>query len=153
MFGMCDVRDVECSGCGMFRMWDFWTWDVREVVCSGRGMFGTWDVRHVGCSGCRMFRLWDVWDVGCSGCGMFGMWDVRDVGCLGCGMFAGMWNVDLQNAPFFYRTPLDDCFCLICQLDSNADIRSCFVKQLLAKYNENRYSFFIKLESLFSIVY
>ena len=42
MFGMCDVCDVRCWGCGMFRMWD---------------------VRDVGCSGCR---VWDVCrDVGC----------------------------------------------------------------------------------------
>ena len=46
-------------------------WDVRDVGCSGCGMFGMWDVRDVGCSGCGMFGMWDV------GCGMFaGMWDV-----------------------------------------------------------------------------
>ena len=74
MLGMCDVRDVGCSGCGMF---------------------GMWDVGDVGCSGCGMFGMWDVRDVGCAGCGMFQMWDV------GCGMFAGMWDVDLQNARIF----------------------------------------------------
>ena len=42
----------------MFGMWDVW-----EVGCSGCGMFGRWDVREVGCSGCGM---WDVCrDVGC----------------------------------------------------------------------------------------
>ena len=56
-------------------------------------MLEMWDVRDVGCSGCGIFGMWDVRDVGCSGCGMFGMWDVE------CGMFAGMWDVDLQNAP------------------------------------------------------
>ena len=71
MFGVWDVRDVECSRCGMFRMWDVW---------------------DVACSGCGMFRMWDVQGVGCSGCGMFGIWDVR------YGMFAGMWDVNLQNA-------------------------------------------------------
>ena len=70
-------------------------WDVRDVGCSGCGMFGMWDVWDVGCLGCGMFRMWDVRDVGCSGCGMSGMRDVRDVGF---GMFAGMWDVDLQNA-------------------------------------------------------
>ena len=61
-------------------------WDVWDVGCSGCS----------GCSGCGMFGMWDGRGVGYSGCGMFGMWDVRDVGC---GMFAGMWDVDLQNAP------------------------------------------------------
>ena len=87
---MWDVRDVGCSGCGMFEMWD-----VGDVGCSGCGMFGMWDVRDVGCWGCGMFGMWDVRDVGCAGCGMFRMWDV------GCGMFAGMWDVDLQNARIF----------------------------------------------------
>ena len=53
MFGMWDVGDVGCSGCGMFVMWDF---------------------GDVGCWGCWMFGMWYVRDVGC---GMFaGMWDV-----------------------------------------------------------------------------
>ena len=53
MLGMCDVRDVGCSGCGMFGMWD-----VGDVGCSGCGMFGMWDVRDVGCG---MFAgMWDV---------------------------------------------------------------------------------------------
>ena len=44
MFGMWNVRDVECLGCGMFEMWN---------------------VRDVGCSGCRM------WEVEClQGCGV-----------------------------------------------------------------------------------
>ena len=43
-------------------------WDVRDVGCSGCGMFGMWDVWDVGCSGCGMFGMWDV---GCLlGCGM-----------------------------------------------------------------------------------
>lgn len=42
---MRDVRDVECSGFGMLRMWDipdrvFGINDVRKVGCSGSGMFG-----------------------------------------------------------------------------------------------------------------
>ena len=70
-------------------------WNVRDVGCSGCGMFGIWDVgdvglQDVGCSGCGMLGMWDVRDVGC------GIWDVcRD---LGYGMFAGMWDIDLQNA-------------------------------------------------------
>ena len=53
MLGMCDVRDVGCSGCGMLEMWD-----VGDVGCSGCGMFGMWDVRDVGCG---MFAgMWDV---------------------------------------------------------------------------------------------
>ena len=76
MLGMCDVRDVGCSGCGMLGIWD-----VGDVGCWECGMLGMWDVRYVGCSGCGMFRMWDVQDVGCSGCGMW------DVGCLlRCGM-------------------------------------------------------------------
>ena len=44
------MRDVGCSECGMFGMWD-----VQDVRCSGCGMFGMWDV------GCGMFaRMWDV---------------------------------------------------------------------------------------------
>ena len=40
MFGTGDVRDVGCSGCGMFVMWDVW---------------------DVGCLGCGMFaRMWDI---------------------------------------------------------------------------------------------
>ena len=74
MFGMWNVWDVGCWGCGMFGMWD-----VRDVGCSGYAMFG-------------MLGMCDVRDVGCSGCAMFRTWDV------GCGMFAGMWDVDLQNA-------------------------------------------------------
>ena len=36
-------------------------WDVREVRCTGGGMYGRWDVRDVGCSGCGMFAgMWDV---------------------------------------------------------------------------------------------
>ena len=63
MLGMCDVRDVGCSGCGMLGMWD-----VRDVRCSGCGMFGMWDVGDVGCSGCRILGMWDVRDGECSGC-------------------------------------------------------------------------------------
>ena len=45
LFGMRDVRDVECSGFGMLGMWDvpdrvFGINDVRKVGCSGSGMFG-----------------------------------------------------------------------------------------------------------------
>ena len=29
MFGMCDVQDVGCLGCGTFRFRD--VWDVRDV--------------------------------------------------------------------------------------------------------------------------
>ena len=37
MFGMWDVRDLECLGCGMFAVWD-----IRDVRC---GMFGgMWDI-------------------------------------------------------------------------------------------------------------
>ena len=60
----------------MFRMWD-----VRDVVCSGCGMFGTWYVRDVGCLGCGIFGMSNVRDVVCSGCGM---WDVGSL--LGCRM-------------------------------------------------------------------
>ena len=67
----------------------FGMWDVRDVGCLGCGMLGMCDVRDVGCSGCGMFRMWDVWDVGCWGRGIFGMLDVRDVGCLGC----RVWDV------------------------------------------------------------
>ena len=35
-------------------------WDVRDVGCSGCGVFGMWDVRDVGCLGCGMFGMWDV---------------------------------------------------------------------------------------------
>ena len=53
MFGMCDVWDVGCWGCGMLGMWD-----VRDVRCSGCGMFGMWNVGDVGCG---MFAgMWDV---------------------------------------------------------------------------------------------
>ena len=90
MFGMWDVEDMGCSGCGMLGMWD-----VRYVGCLGCGMFRMWNVRDVGCSGCKMFGMWDVRDVGCSGYGMYAVWDVRDVGSR---MFTGMWDVDLQNA-------------------------------------------------------
>ena len=38
-------------------------WDVRDVRCSGCGIFGMWDVRDVGYSGCGMFGIWDVRDV------------------------------------------------------------------------------------------
>ena len=49
----------------------FGMWDVPDVGCSGCGVFGIWDVRDVECSGCEMFGMWDV------GCGMFaGMSDV-----------------------------------------------------------------------------
>ena len=52
----------------------FGIWDILDVGCSGCGMFGMWDVRDVGCSRCGMFGMWDVRDVGCE---MFsGMWDV-----------------------------------------------------------------------------
>ena len=50
--------------CGM--LGDIVCWDVRDVECSGCGLFGMWDVRDVWCSGCGMFGMWDVfWDVGC----------------------------------------------------------------------------------------
>ena len=52
MFGMWNVQDVGCLGCGIFSIWD-----VRYVECSGCGMFGMWDVQDVGSSGCEM---WDV---------------------------------------------------------------------------------------------
>ena len=40
----------------MFGMWDVW-----DVGCSGCGMLGMWDVRDVGYSGCGMFAgMWDV---------------------------------------------------------------------------------------------
>ena len=59
----------------------FGMWDIRDVGCSGCGMLGMWNVRDAECSGCGMFRMWDIWGVGCSGCGMW------DVGCLpGCRM-------------------------------------------------------------------
>ena len=68
----------------MFWMWDVQDVDIRDVGCSGCGMFGMWNVRDVECSGCGMFGMWDVRDVGCLGCGMFWMWDVE---CFpGCGM-------------------------------------------------------------------
>ena len=41
-------------------------WDVRDVGCSGCGMFGCgmsrmWDVRDFGCLVCGMFSgIWDV---------------------------------------------------------------------------------------------
>ena len=38
---MWDVRDVPCSGCGMFGMWD-----ARDVGCWGRVMFGMWVVGY-----------------------------------------------------------------------------------------------------------
>ena len=38
MFGMWDVQNVECLGCGMFGMCD-----VCPVGCSRCGMFGLWD--------------------------------------------------------------------------------------------------------------
>ena len=106
MLVMWDVRDVGCSGCGMFRMWD-----VRDVR----------DVGDVGCAGCGMFGMWDVGDVGCWGCGMLGMWDVWDVGC---GMFAGMWDVDLQNAlwPVFLNS---HPFSLITGSDVIMQIQNC----------------------------
>ena len=44
MFGMCDVRDVECWACGMLRIRD-----VEDVRCLACGIFGLWDVRDVGC--------------------------------------------------------------------------------------------------------
>ena len=49
----------------------FGMWDVRDVGCSGCGMLGMWDVEDVGRWGCGMFWIWDV------GYGMFtGMWNV-----------------------------------------------------------------------------
>ena len=52
----------------------FGMWDVGDVGCSGCGMFGMWDFGDVGCWGCGMFGMWYGPDVGC---GMFaGMWDV-----------------------------------------------------------------------------
>ena len=42
-------------------MWDVREVGCREVGCSGCGMFGMWDVRYVGCSVCGMFAgMWDV---------------------------------------------------------------------------------------------
>ena len=63
-------------------------------------MLGWWDVWDVGCWRCKMLGMWDLRDVGSSRCGMFGMWNVWGVGC---GMFAGMWDADLQNAPFKFQ--------------------------------------------------
>ena len=37
--------------------------DVWDVECSGCGMFGMWDVRDVGCWGCGIFRMWDFRDM------------------------------------------------------------------------------------------
>ena len=49
----------------------FGMWDVGDVGCWGCGMLGMWDVGDVGCWGCGMLGMWDV------GCGMFAvMWDV-----------------------------------------------------------------------------
>ena len=74
MLGIWDVRDMECSGCGMLgMMWDVPDVSVWTVGCWGCGMFGMWDR---GCLGC----------VVCSGCGMFRMWNDGHVECLGCGM-------------------------------------------------------------------
>ena len=82
MLGMCDVRDVGCSGCGMFGMWD-----VGDVGCSG-------------CSECGMFGMWDVRDMGCSGCGMW------DVGCLlGCGML--IYKMPTKYTHTYTYTPTD----------------------------------------------
>ena len=40
----------------------FGRWDVREVGCSGGGMFRMWDVQDVGCLGCGMFAgMWVVY--------------------------------------------------------------------------------------------
>ena len=102
MFGMWNVRDVVCSGCGMLEMWDVW-----DVVCSTCGMLGMWDVRNVRHWGCGMFRMWGVWDVGCSRCGMFGMWDVRDVECfemwdVGCLLGFGMLSYKMPKIFTFY---------------------------------------------------
>ena len=44
IFGMCDVRDVECWACGMLRIRD-----VEHVRCLACGIFGLCDVRDVGC--------------------------------------------------------------------------------------------------------
>ena len=44
MFGMSDVWNVECSGCGMLGCEMFETWDVWDVICSGCGMLGMCDV-------------------------------------------------------------------------------------------------------------
>ena len=77
-------QDVECLGCGKFKMWDF-----RNIGCWGCEMFGMWYVRDVGCSGCEMFGMWDVRNVRYSGCGMLGIWDVQDVACSGF----RMWDV------------------------------------------------------------
>ena len=50
MLEMWNVLDVGCSGCGYSGCEMFGMWDVRDVECSGCGMFGMWDVRNVGCS-------------------------------------------------------------------------------------------------------
>ena len=50
MFRMWDVWDEECSGCGMFWMWD--VRDVEDVGCLGCGIFGMWDVGYL--PGCWM---------------------------------------------------------------------------------------------------
>ena len=79
---MKDIQNVECSGHGMFGLWD-----VPDVGCSRCGMFKFWDVRDLGCSSYGMFRMCNIQDVGCSECGFLEMWGIRYVGCLpGCGM-------------------------------------------------------------------
>ena len=58
----------------------FGMWDVRDVGCPGCGMFGVWDVSDVGCLECGMFGMWDDRGLGYSGCGMFaGMRYVFDI--------------------------------------------------------------------------
>ena len=37
---LCDLGEVECSGCGMLVMWDGGMWDFGDVGCWGRGMLG-----------------------------------------------------------------------------------------------------------------
>ena len=68
-----------------------WKWHIEHV--GYWGCVDVWDVRYWGC---EMLEICDVGGVGCSGFGMFEMQDV------GCGMFAGMWDVDLQNASYYY---------------------------------------------------
>ena len=76
MFGMSDVRVVEC-----------WVWKMLKIwVFMGYGMLELWDNGDVGYSGCAVFWVWNVWAVGCLECGMlemlmFGMWGFGDVGC------------------------------------------------------------------------
>ena len=74
---MCDVWDIRCLGCRMFK------------ICNVR------DVGDVECLGCAMFGIWDV---GSLRRGISEISNVRGVKCVGCEMFAEMCDVDLQNA-------------------------------------------------------